>query len=38
MKISGHNTTAMELRYNIVDDDGLQQAKQLMQKRSKSEK
>ncbi len=33
MRISGHRTDSMERRYNIVDIDDIQSAKELMQKR-----
>ena len=33
MRISGHRTDSMERRYNIVDIEDIQSAKELMQKR-----
>lgn len=35
MRISGHRTDSMERRYNIVDIEDIQSAKELMQKRRK---
>ena len=36
MLISGHKTDSMERRYNIVDADDLQMAKELLQNRRKA--
>ena len=36
MKISGHKTDSMERRYNIVDGDDLQMAKELLQNRHRT--
>jgi hypothetical protein len=38
MRITGHRTDAMERRYNIVDIDDIQSAKELMQRRRLEEK
>jgi integrase len=38
MKISGHKTDSMERRYNIVDADDINIAKEFMQRRRKSAK
>jgi integrase len=38
MKISGHKTDSMERRYNIVDEDDINIAKEFMQRRRKSAK
>jgi len=35
MRISGHRTDSMERRYNIVDIEDIQSAKELMQRRRK---
>jgi hypothetical protein len=36
MRISGHRTDSMERRYNIVDIEDIQSAKELMQRRRKN--
>ena len=37
MRISGHRTDSMERRYNIVDIDDIRSAKELMQRKARSE-